>query len=129
MLTAADLLADARVANICWNGTSAGWLGFERDRALCDAILQRTGIQATSSVLALDALFRKAGVRRFGLVTPYTDDVQQRIVETFRAEGFECVAERHTGEHVNFAFAEVSPAQIAAAVREVAAARPDAIAV
>jgi maleate isomerase len=31
MLAAAELLADARVASICWNGTSAGWLGFESD--------------------------------------------------------------------------------------------------
>ena len=50
MLAAADLLADARVASICWNGTSAGWLGFESDRRLCAAISERTGIAACSSV-------------------------------------------------------------------------------
>jgi maleate isomerase len=129
MLTAADLLADARVSNICWNGTSAGWLGFDRDRALCQAIAQRTGIHATSSVLALDQLFRRAGIRRFGLITPYTDDVQARTVATFSAEGYECVAERHTGERVNFAFAEIPPAKIAARIREVAEAQPEAIVV
>ncbi len=35
MLAAAELLADAKVDTICWNGTSAGWLGFEQDQALC----------------------------------------------------------------------------------------------
>ena len=38
LLTAAELLADANVDVIAWNGTSAGWLGFERDeigRASC----------------------------------------------------------------------------------------------
>src|SRR3989337_2448330 len=38
MLAAAQLLADARCHSICWNGTSAGWLGFERDRELCSAL-------------------------------------------------------------------------------------------
>ena len=38
MLAAADLLADARCNAICWNGTSAGWLGFDRDRQLCAEI-------------------------------------------------------------------------------------------
>src|SRR5271163_2784193 len=32
MLHAAELLADAKVNSICWNGTSASWLGFDRDR-------------------------------------------------------------------------------------------------
>jgi len=31
MLPAADLLADAKVGSIAWNGTSASWLGIERD--------------------------------------------------------------------------------------------------
>ncbi|MCR9170833.1 MAG: Asp/Glu/hydantoin racemase, partial [Rhodobacteraceae bacterium] len=34
MLAAADLLADAKVQSICWNGTSSGWLGFDTDRTL-----------------------------------------------------------------------------------------------
>lgn len=129
MLAAAELLADARCHAICWNGTSAGWLGFERDRRLCAAIEARTGIAACSSVLALAEIFRKTGVTRFGLVTPYTDDIQEAIRANFRAEGFECVAERHLGIHVNFDFSEVEPDTIAGMVREVAKARPQAITV
>ena len=129
ILAAADLLADARVASLCWNGTSAGWLGFDRDRALCAALEARTGIPATSSVLALDALFRRAGVRRFGLVTPYLGEVQDRIIGTFAAAGYECVAERHAGEHVNFAFAAITPEAITDSIRSVARSRPDAIVV
>jgi maleate isomerase len=34
MLPAADLLADAKVEAMAWNGTSASWLGIERDRSL-----------------------------------------------------------------------------------------------
>ena len=38
LLEAADLLADAKVDVIAWNGTSASWLGFDADRRLCEQI-------------------------------------------------------------------------------------------
>jgi maleate isomerase len=127
MLDAASLLADARVHGICWNGTSAGWLGLDTDRRLCAEIAERAGIPATSAVLALDEIFRLTGVRRFGLVTPYIHDIQARIVANFRREGFECVAERHLDETVNFAFSEFSTDTLARLVREVAREKPQAI--
>jgi maleate isomerase len=127
MLDAASLLADARVRSICWNGTSASWLGFDTDRALCAAIEGRTGIPATSSVLALADIFCRTGVRRFGLVTPYTGDVQGRIIANFRQEGFECVADRRLDITDNFSFSCTPAEVLAGMVREVAAARPDAI--
>lgn len=129
MLAAAELLADARCHSICWNGTSAGWLGFERDRALCRAIAARTGIPATSSVLALAEVFSRTGVERFGLVSPYTDDVQAAIAANFRREGYQCVAERHCGIRVNFDFSEIEPETIADMVRQVAREQPQAITV
>lgn len=127
MLAAAELLADAHCHAICWNGTSAGWLGFDRDRALCAAIEKRTGVPACSSVLALAEIFRQTGVERFGLVTPYTDDIQDAIRGNFSAEGLQCVAERHRGMKVNFDFSEVEPEAIARMVREVAKSQPQAI--
>jgi maleate isomerase len=127
MLAAADLLADAKVASICWNGTSAGWLGFESDRRLCAAISERTGIAACSSVLALNEVLARTGVERFGLVTPYLSEIQQAIVANYAAAGFACVAERHLRERDNFAFSNLSEELIAKLCREVAAAKPDAI--
>lgn len=129
MLAAAELLADARCHAICWNGTSASWLGIERDRALCEAIAARTRIPATTAVLACLEEFRAAGVRRFGLVTPYVDEIQSRIVANFAREGFECAAERHLGLRVNFEFAQATGATVEAMARDVARARPDAIVV
>lgn len=129
ILAAADLLADARVGAIVWNGTSAGWLGLEKDRQLCAAIMARTGISAGTSVLALAELFERTGVRKWGLVSPYIDEIQERIVSNFASEGFVCVAERHLRDRGNFSFAEISEQMIANMIREVAAAKPDAIAV
>lgn len=128
VIEAARLLADARMDVIAWSGTSAGWLGFDSDRRLCDAITAATGVPATTSVLALNHALAGLGARTLGLVTPYTADVQDRIVANYAAAGLEVVAERHLDDPGNFSFAEYEEPQLAAMVRDVAAARPDAIA-
>jgi maleate isomerase len=127
MLAAASLLADARVDAIVWNGTSGGWLGLDRDVELCRAIEERTGIGATTSVLALVDVLRVTGAKRLGLVTPYADAVQARIVEILGGAGFDVVAERHLGIEENDAFASVTPEEVRRLALDVAAAAPDAI--
>ncbi len=129
ILQSAELLADARLDLIAWNGTSASWLGFETDEALCAAITERTGIAATSAILSLNRLLARMNVRRLGLVTPYTDDVQQKIIANYATLGIETVAERHSGRSDNFSFSEVSETEIAEMCREVATSKPDAIAI
>lgn len=129
MLPAVDLLADARVDAIAWNGTSASWLGIERDRSLSAAIGARTGKPATTSTLACIDAVRSSGAQRVGFVTPYTDDVQRRIGNVWVDEGITCHAERHLGLRDNFAFGEVMPAEIAGMIRAVAAEGCDAIVV
>lgn len=127
ILSAAELLADAKVDAIGWSGTSSGWLGFEADLRLCERIRERTGIVATTAVLALNELLALREVKRLALVTPYTADVQARIVANYRAIGIEVVAERHLGIRVNHDFAGVEPAQLRGLMAEVAQARPQAI--
>ncbi len=127
MLEAADLLASAKVQTVCWNGTSAGWMGFDADERLCEAITERTGVKACTSVLALNEIFRLTKVKSFGLVTPYLSEIQQPIIANYQAAGFECVAERHLQDRGNFSFAEHGEEVIARMCREVAQAEPDAI--
>jgi maleate isomerase len=129
MLAAADLLADARVRAIAWNGTSAGWLGFEADRALVAQIRARTAIPATTSTLALLDALAAMRSRRIAFVTPYESDVQAKIVANFRGAGHDVVAERHLGVRDNFSFSEVVPETLAEMIRCVARKAPDAIAV
>ncbi|KAF2253975.1 putative arylmalonate decarboxylase [Trematosphaeria pertusa] len=96
MLEAAQLLADANVDVIGWSGTSAGWLGFSSDEQLCQLIQQKTGIPATTSILALNKALEKLRVRRLALVTPYTVDVQKAIIETYASSlGIVIAWERH----------------------------------
>jgi maleate isomerase len=124
MLAAAQLLADAAVDAIVWNGTSAAWLGFHSDRELCARITARTGIPASTSTLAQADAMRALGVTRFGLAVPYLDDVTARIVEVYGEEGLEAVAFANAGVTTNSAMAYVSDDEVRDLVR--AADHPDA---
>lgn len=127
ILRAAELLSHARLGSIGWNGTSSGWLGFDADERLCRRITEATGIAACTSVLALNEIFDITGVKRFGLVTPYLDDVQAAIIKNYGSAGYECVSERHLRKQDNFSFSEVTADELRSMVREVAKDKPQAI--
>lgn len=127
LLAAAQVLSDARMDVMAWNGTSSSWLGFEADRRLCIAIQEATGVAATTSVLALNEVLQRTEARRLGLVTPYLDDIQAAIIANYAAEGHDVVGERHLGDRGNFSFSEYDETVLAGMVREVARSRPEAI--
>jgi maleate isomerase len=130
LVRAAELLAHAKVDVIAWNGTSAAWLGFDRDERLCARIKEATGIAACTSVLAFRDLFAQRGIKRVGLVTPYLDDVQAKIIANWSAAaGLDCSAERHLGLRDNFSFADVTTDDIAAMTRAVVDEGCDAVAI
>jgi maleate isomerase len=129
ILRAAELLAHARVHCIAWNGTSSGWLGFERDVRLCERIKAATGIDACTSMLALNEILQITGAKRIGFVTPYLDDVQARINANYERSGWTVAADRHLGRQDNFSFSEVTSDEMRVMTRDVAAAKPDAISI
>ncbi|KAK7179274.1 hypothetical protein PSPO01_14716 [Paraphaeosphaeria sporulosa] len=105
VLDAAQLVADAAVDVIGWSGTSAGWLGFDVDETRCTTIQENTGVWATTSTLALNKALAKLGVRKLGLVTPYTGDVVDAIAKDYAGIGVEVSRERHLSriDNVNLA--------------------------
>lgn len=129
ILHAAGLLAHAEVDCIGWSGTSAGWLGFDEDVTLCEEIKKATRIKATTSVLALNKALDLWGVKRLGLVTPYQDDVQAKIVNNyagigvFIGEGME----RHLGVVKNTDIAEIAEDVLDGLVAEVVGEGVDAV--
>ena len=130
ILRATELLVDARVDVIAWNGTSASWLGIDRDRRLVEQIQAATGIPAVTCVLGLLDLIQRFGAENgLGLATPYLDDVQARIGEVYAAEGVRIRAERHLGLSDNFSFATVSEKQIDRMARDLVAEGCEAVAV
>lgn len=126
-MAAARLLTDAKVGVICWSGTSASWLGFDRDEALCAQITDATGIAACTSVLALNELINTTPNRRFGLVSPYTDDVQDRIIANYAASGYDVVSEAHVGIADNYSFSEITDDEVMEMCRSVAKAGAESI--
>jgi maleate isomerase len=128
-LSAARLLADARLQVIGWNGTSAGWLGFDADERLCDRLLAETGIAACTSMLALNEILEATDRKRIAIVSPYLDEIQEKMVANYRAAGFDVVAERHLNDRGNFSFSEVTEEQLERMCAEVAEAKPQAIAI
>jgi maleate isomerase len=129
ILRAAELLAHAKVNVIAWNGTSSGWLGFERDVQLCERIRQATGIAACTAMLALNEVLEITGAKTLGFVTPYLDDVQARINANYEKAGWKIVADRHLRMQDNFSFSTVTAEAMREMTKEVAAAKPDAIAI
>ena len=129
ILAAAELLAHAKCDVIAWNGTSASWLGFDRDEALVEKIEAATEICAATCVLGYRDRFRTLSAHRIALVTPYTSDVQAKIAMNWERSGFSCVSERHCGMADNFSFATVDEPTIERMIREAAAPGCDAVAI
>jgi|SRR5690625_1475133 len=127
ILQAAELLAHAKVDVIGWSGTSASWLGFDTDEKLCERIHQRTGIPATTSVLALNELIRKNNIKNLGLVTPYLKNVQEKIIANYAQIGVKVNAEAHLNLQDNYSFSQVSEEKIKELIDEVGKRKPDAI--
>lgn len=128
-LAAAELLADACPDIIAWNGTSASWRGLDNDRRLCADIETRTGVASTSAMMAYERLFATMGIRRLGLVTPYTADIQQAIVANLSGIGVEVTAETHCDLADNLAIGSIPGCETARLCRLVAASHPDAVAI
>jgi maleate isomerase len=127
ILRAAELLAHARVDVIAWNGTSASWLGIERDMHLKSRIESATGIKASTCVLSLMDILKRLGAKKQALVSPYTDDVQARIVQTYAAHGIACPVEQHLGIRDNFSFGTVAQQTIAQMIKDSMAHAPDVV--
>jgi maleate isomerase len=127
LLAAAELLAHAQPQVLLWNGSKGTAIGFAHDRALATALHAATGIPTTTSTLALDAARREFGLVRIGLVSPHVTPYQHKLIKRLQAEGFEVIAEAHAGVADNLAYAAIPLPDIAAMMRRVAAARPQAV--
>ena len=127
LLAAARLLAHAAPKVLVWNGSKGAGIGFAHDRALVETMSKETGIAATTSILGMAALFSARGIRRVAVVTPYSQKSHRQTLDCLQREGLECLAHANSGLSDNLSYASVPPEQIAAMVRQVAAARPQAI--
>ena len=126
-LSAAKKLSDARVDAIVWGGTSSSWLGIERDEEYCRLIEEETGISTTTCVLEMNRIVASMGARRIAMVTPYTDDVHNRILDNYEELGFPRPTGQNLGGTLSNDFASISPNTIEDMVWNVAKDSPDVI--
>jgi maleate isomerase len=101
VLACVQLLADAPLDAIVWNGTSGSWLGVEQEEDLCRRIEDQTGIRASTSTLAFHEAFRRFGFTRVALAVPYTQDQTAQIAKVYAQHGFETVSEAHLNQTIN----------------------------
>ncbi|RTL61421.1 MAG: GAF domain-containing protein [Pseudonocardiaceae bacterium] len=117
---AAELLADADVHAVAWNGTSGSWMGLDHDRALAAALSDATGAPTTTSTLALLDAFAAYGCSRVAVAVPYTADVTALITETYRGAGVEVVGADSLGLVENVDFGSLSADDIARQLKRAA---------
>jgi len=126
-LRAARQLCDARVDVIVWGGTSASWLGVQHDEEYCKRITQETGIPATTCVLEMNRQAAELNAKRIAMVTPYTDDVHNRILDNYEASGFLRPTGQNFGGTVSNDFASIPADTLKDMVLSVAKSAPDMI--
>ena len=127
MIKGFDLLSHVKPMVIGWNGTSASWLGLERDRILIDVIKKRTGCRVVTSTLSIIDALTALNISKIGLVTPYVDSIQKKIINNFELEQLECVSERHFNMTDNFSFGEISESKISNAAEDVISEGAEAV--
>ena len=127
MIKGFDLLSHVKPMVIGWNGTSASWLGLERDRVLIDVIKKRTGCRVVTSTLSIVEALTVLNINKIGLVTPYVDSIQKKIINNFELEQLECVSERHFNMTDNFSFGEISESKISNATEDVISEGAEAV--
>lgn len=125
-LPAARDLGTARPHVVVFGSTSAGALrGDDYDAALCEQISQITGCPVVSTIAAVRAAVQARGATRVGVITPYVDELNEKIKASIEAGGTAVAAIAGLGITENFAIATVPGSAItefaAAALGDLAA--------
>jgi maleate isomerase len=114
-LPAARDLGTARPDVVVFGCTSAGALrGNDYDAELCARISELTGAPTVSTIGAVRAAIAGSGATSVGVITPYVDELNERIKASIEADGTRVAAIAGLGITDNFAIAEVGPDDIVA---------------
>jgi maleate isomerase len=112
-MPAAEALGTALPHVMVFGCTSAGALyGKEYDRELCERLGEATGAVPISVIESVNYALRETRAARVAVVTPYVDELNERIQASIEAEGIEVSAMHGMGISNNFDIASVTPDQI-----------------
>jgi maleate isomerase len=120
-LRAGALLATAKVDVLIYGCTSGSLIrGVEWERELVSSIEAETGVPTVSTAGAVVEALRAMGLRRVGVATPYTDDINGLERRFLEAQGFEVESIRGLGLVDNHEIAAVPPERIVGLAEEAA---------
>jgi maleate isomerase len=112
-LPAARDLGTARPDVVVFGCTSAGALrGNDYDAQLCERIGEVTGAPVVSTIGAVRSAIEASGADRIGVITPYVDELNEKIRASIEADGTQVAAIAGLGITENFEIAEVPVAAI-----------------
>jgi maleate isomerase len=112
-LPAARDLGTARVDVVVFGCTSAGALrGNDYDAELCRRISGIAGAPVVSTIASVRSAIRSHGARKVGVITPYIDELNEKIKASVEADSVEVVKIAGLGMSENYAIARVPPGQI-----------------
>jgi maleate cis-trans isomerase len=110
------LLGTAKVALVILAQTSASLFAEDYDEAITRRISAAAGCPAVTSAQAVGRAVRALGVRRIGLVSPYSDAVNARAADYFaRVHGLETIACEGFGATDSYAIGGLEPQRAKAA--------------
>jgi maleate isomerase len=114
-LLAARDLGTARPDVVVFGCTSAGALrGNDYDAQLCERISELTGAPTVSTIASVRAAVAAAHATSVGVITPYVDELNERIRASLEADGTRVATIAGLGITENFQIAEVSEEEIVA---------------
>jgi maleate isomerase len=107
-LPAARDLGTARPDVVVFGCTSAGALrGNAYDEELCRRISDVTGAATVSTIQSVRRAIRSSGAARVGVITPYVDELNEKIKASVEADGVQVVRIAGLGMTENFEIARV----------------------
>ena len=108
-----QVLATAKPDVVVFGCTSAGALrGNDYDAELCRRLTEVTGAPTISVIESVRHELNATGGSTVAILTPYVDELNQRIQASVEADGFQVVAMHGMGITHNFDIAQVQPPQI-----------------
>jgi maleate isomerase len=114
-LPAARDLGTARPDVVVFGCTSAGALrGNDYDAQMCQRISELAGAPVVSTIGAVRAAIQASGAASVGVITPYVDELNEKIRASIEADGAQVATIAGLGITDNFAIAEVGHDEIVA---------------
>jgi len=126
-MPAAEAVGTALPHVVVFGCTSAGALrGKQYDAELCKRIGSVTNATPVSVIASVNQALRDTRASRVAVITPYVDELNQRIKASVEAEGIEVTSMHGMGITKNFDIAQVTPDEIVDFVRQRIGARVNA---